>query len=115
MEAALASEIEAAIKAMVARLCPEARGRAMYGGTIFERRPGEPKSGFGGVFCYRHHVSLEFGYGALLDDPWGVLEGRGKLRRHVKLRSVSDIGAKHVEALLCQAIARASGQEPSQP
>ena len=105
MDAVLAAQIEAAIKEMVACLCPEARGRAMYGGTIFERRPGIYKSGFGGVFCYQHHVSLEFSRGAELEDPAGVLEGKGKMRRHIKLRALSDIETKHVEAYLRQAIA----------
>ena len=110
MDAVLASEIEAAIKAMVARLCPEARGRAMYGGTIFEREPGEFKSGFGGVFCYQNHVSLEFAQGALLEDPAGVLEGKGKMRRHIKLRRLDDIEARQVEDYLSRAISLNAAQ-----
>lgn len=105
MEPALAGEIEAAIREMVVRLCPEARGRAMYGGIVFERRPGDCKSGFCGVFCYRNHVSLEFGQGVRLDDPHGLLEGRGKARRHLKLRSLHDIESRQAEAFLRQAIA----------
>ncbi len=110
MDAVEAREIEVAVKEIVARLCPEARGRAMYGGTIFERQPGVYKSGFGGVFCYQRHVSLEFSEGARLNDPDGMLEGRGKARRHLKLRALSDIEAKQVEAFLIQAIALGTSQ-----
>jgi len=38
-------------------------------------------------------------------DPKGFLEGGGKARRHVKLRSVADIGAKGCADFLAQAVA----------
>jgi len=46
-------------------------------------------------FCYiapqRAYVNLGFFYGSDLDDATGLLEGDGKLLRHVKLRSVGDV------------------------
>ena len=46
-------------------------------------------------FCYvspqKAHVNLGFFYGADLPDPSGLLEGTGKLLRHVKLRSPADV------------------------
>ena len=104
MNAALAAEIEAAITAMLVRLHPAVKGREMYGGTYFESEPGVHKTGFCGVFCYTHHVSLAFTKGALLDDPQGVLEGDGKLRRHIKLRSMADLDTKGVKDYLRRAI-----------
>lgn len=51
------------------------------------------------------HVSLEFSKGAFFDDPVGQLEGTGKHRRHLKLRTVGDVDAKGTKALLKQAFA----------
>ena len=46
-------------------------------------------------FCYimpaSKHVNLGFNYGAELEDPKNLLEGTGKLFRHFKVRSLSDL------------------------
>ncbi len=46
-------------------------------------------------FCYimpaSKHVNLGFNYGAELDDPKSLLEGTGKLFRHIKIRKLSDL------------------------
>lgn len=46
-------------------------------------------------FCwiapYKKHVILGFYYGTELPDPEHVLEGTGKLMRHVKLYTIEDI------------------------
>ena len=46
-------------------------------------------------FCWvmpaTHHVNLGFNYGAELPDPTHLLEGTGKLFRHVKIRSTNDL------------------------
>jgi hypothetical protein len=41
---------------------------------------------FGYVNTFKSHVNVGFFYGALLQDPAGLLEGSGKRMRHVKLR-----------------------------
>jgi hypothetical protein len=41
---------------------------------------------FGYVNAFKDHVNVGFFFGALLDDPAGLLEGTGKRGRHVKLR-----------------------------
>lgn len=91
----------------VNRAFPSAGHRPMYGGIVFEREIGNPKSCVCGLYAYREHVSIEFSQGAALEDPFAVLEGAGKYRRHIKLRSMSDILAKDVEGY----IARAFGKE----
>src|SRR5712691_601134 len=40
---------------------------------------------------YTSHVNLMFSRGASLPDPAGLLEGTGKLARHVKLRTAEDL------------------------
>jgi hypothetical protein len=41
---------------------------------------------FGYVNSFRSHVNVGFFYGAMLEDPAGLLEGSGKRMRHVKLQ-----------------------------
>ena len=69
-----------------------------YGGILFAA--GKP---FCGIFSYTNHVSLEFSAGAALPDKHKVLEGDGKLRRHIKLVTIQDIESKHVRDYLALA------------
>ena len=77
---------------------PKATECVMYGGFMFAATVK-----FCGVFAYTEHVTLEFGRGCDLNDPHRVLEGSGKLRRHIKVHTHSDIKAKHVLAYIAQA------------
>jgi hypothetical protein len=47
-------------------------------------------------FCWlaphTEHVVFGFYYGAELPDPEGILEGTGRLMRHVKIRRAEDLG-----------------------
>jgi hypothetical protein len=40
---------------------------------------------------YRDHLQVMIMRGIMLDDPAGVLEGRGVNTRHIKYRSVEDV------------------------
>jgi hypothetical protein len=55
-------------------------------------------------FCWlspaSKHVSLGFNYGAELPDPKGLLDGTGKLFRHVKLMSLDDVEQPALRALV---------------
>lgn len=62
-----------------------------YGGLMFSSR-----RVFCGIIPYKAHVTLEFGEGASLPDPHGVLSGSGKQRRNIKLQKPSDIEEKKV-------------------
>lgn len=74
-----------------------------YGGTVFMTDPDTPSSLLGGVFAYTDHVSVEFSNGAGFSDPDGLLEGKGKARRHIKLRGLADLERKDVAGFLAQA------------
>lgn len=50
-------------------------------------------------------MSFEFSHGAGFADLHEHLEGKGKARRHVKLRDVGDIAGKDVAGFLAQAVA----------
>ena len=87
------------LRSTIVGLEPGITEEVKYGGILFG--VGKP---FCGIFCYAKHVSLEFGAGASLADPFEVLEGKGTLRRHIKLFSEQDIAGKHVGAYLVLAL-----------
>mgnify|MGYP000848256610 FL=1 len=84
-----------AVRSLVDSQFPDVEEVVKYGGILFS-------SGvqFCGVFAYKEHVSVEFGAGAEIKDGIGLLEGTGKGRRHIKLRTVADIEAKQLRAYL---------------
>jgi hypothetical protein len=49
------------------------------------------EAAFAYVNAFRDHVNVGFFRGAEMDDPAGLLEGTGKLMRHVKLRPEHDV------------------------
>ena len=97
-------EIVEAVRALVKKTFKASSEEVKYGGLLFS-------SGvqFCGVFAYREHVSVEFGSGAKIKDDIGHLEGAGKGRRHLKLKSVADIKTKKLVDYLSLAHRAASG------
>lgn len=88
-------EMVQAVRALVKKSFDASSEEVKYGGILFCA-----DVQFCGVFAYREHVSVEFGHGAKIKDPFGHLEGAGKGRRHIKLRSLSDITAKKLAEYL---------------
>jgi hypothetical protein len=92
-------ELVQALREIIPGLDSSVSEEVKYGGFLFSTdKP------FCGVFSYEKHVSLEFGAGASLPDKFNVLEGKGKLRRHIKLLTVQDISAKHIREYLVLAL-----------
>jgi hypothetical protein len=58
------------------------------------------------IIAHKSHVNLQLADGAELPDPTGIVEGTGKRIRHVKLRSVQDVGRADVRALISAEIVR---------
>lgn len=73
-----------------------------YGGLVFFQE----KELVGGIFFYKAHLSIEFSQGVALSDPHSVLEGKGKLRRHIKIRTVQDLLDKKVAHYIEEALAK---------
>ena len=92
------------VRSVVVAVAPAVEQRVMYGGIVFEA----PVM-FGGVFAYSRHVSVEFSRGCDLPDPYGVLEGKG-VRRHIKLREISDVERLHVREFISLAYAEISAR-----
>ncbi|HET9548142.1 MAG TPA: DUF1801 domain-containing protein [Desertimonas sp.] len=51
------------------------------------------------------YVNVGIAGGASLDDPAGLLEGTGKVHRHLKIRRADKLDDERVQALLRQAVA----------
>lgn len=94
-------EILEEIRTMVLALGRETREKVIYGGLMFSDKSGQD---WGGIFPYTHHLSFEFTQGAKLRDPASVLEGKGKKRRHLKIRSAADILDKNLAFFITEAI-----------
>lgn len=92
-------EIVEAVRALVKKTIETTSEEVKYGGILFT-------SGvqFGGVFAYKAHITVEFGNGAKINDPFGFLEGTGKGRRHVKLMTTSQIKDKKLAQYLSLAL-----------
>lgn len=87
--------IVARLRAMALASGPLITAEIKYGGILFASR-----TGFCGVFAYQHHVTVEFSDGSLLPDPHGILAGKGKFRRHIRIDAEHDIETKRVEQYL---------------
>jgi hypothetical protein len=71
---------------------------------------------FGYVNSFKSHVNVGFFYGALLEDPAGLLEGSGKRMRHVKLKPGPELSTAALRDLIDAAyvdIRARLGGEPS--
>jgi hypothetical protein len=55
---------------------------------------------FGYVNSFKSHVNVGFFYGAMLEDPAGLLEGSGKRMRHVKLKPGLELNAAALRDLI---------------
>lgn len=88
------------LRKLILAVDPAMSEEVKYGGLLFSA--GKP---FCGIFSYAQHVSVEFSQGAALADPHQVLEGAGKLRRHIKLQSGQDVQQKHVRDYVVAALA----------
>jgi Domain of unknown function (DU1801) len=54
----------------------------------------------------RTHVTLGIAHGAGLQDPSGLMEGAGKVHRHLKLRQLQDLDRPELHQLLAAAMAQ---------
>ena len=99
----VAEQLTEEIDSIIGEVCPGAGRRSMYGGIVFELEAGNHKTMVCGHFVYKNHVTLEFNQGYELRDPKGVLEGKGKYRRHIKLTRQGDIVEKYVRSMIEQA------------
>jgi len=87
------------LRGVVFKIYPKTNEKMMYGGIMFSL-----KDDFGGIFVRKNHVSFEFINGFKMKDPDKLLEGTEKLRRHLKIKSLSDIKNKKIDFFVKQAV-----------
>ena len=76
---------------------PKVNERIIYGGIMFTL-----DEDVGGLFVSTHHVSFEFSKGYTFRDPKTLLEGTGKYRRHLKLKTPEEVKTKDVSSFVKQ-------------
>jgi hypothetical protein len=86
-------------------------GYAVAIGFSFTGKP--MKDGFCHVVTYKSCVNLGFNRGALLADPERILEGSGKMIRHLRINDHDDLDRPLVRRFLRAAIQQVG--TPSQP
>ncbi|MCH7962778.1 MAG: DUF1801 domain-containing protein [Bacteroidetes bacterium] len=89
-----------AMREIVFSTYPKTDERIMYGGIMFSLN----NEDFGGLFVRKNHISLEFSKGFIMKDPNELLEGSGKFRRHLKIKSKEDVRNKDVDFFIKQAV-----------
>ena len=55
------------------------------------------------IAVYSNHVNLGFNDGASLDDPKGILQGSGKLIRHITIKTPEDLERPELRAYIRRA------------
>lgn len=103
------SSLALALREVVLEEAPEAieslvNGYAVAIGFSFTGKP--LKDGFCHVVTYTTHVNLGFNRGAQLPDPDSILQGSGKLIRHIRIRNHEDLDRPLVRRFLRAAIAQ---------
>lgn len=87
------------LREIVFEINPKIEEKIMYGGIMFSL-----EDSFGGIFPSQKHVSFEFSEGYKMEDPNSQLEGTGKFRRHLKIKTIEEIETKDVVFFVKQSI-----------
>ncbi len=66
---------------------------------------------FVGIMPYKKYISVIFDRGVELEDSDAVLEGKGHTMRHIKIHSLNDIEAKHVNSYINQSFTLTEEEE----
>ncbi len=97
-----AQQLALDLRKLILRLMPKASQKIHPGWGVIDYQLGE-KRDFISIGTQKKYVNLYFMRGAELSDPAGLLEGSGKLMRHVKIRSQKDLQNKALHALIRKA------------
>jgi len=105
MEIKESQKIVEKIQEIILEISPDANEKSMYGGFVYELDFLKPKRLFCGIFVRKDYVTIEFDRGTELKDTADILEGSGKNRRHLTIRSLSEIQSKKVKHFFKQSYA----------
>ncbi len=100
------------LRDFVLQVAPELAETIAFNALCYSK-PDQPYGVIGGNVCLiglgGDRLRLGFIHGAFLPDPDGLLQGTGKSKRHIELRSVKDIRRQPFERLIRAAIAHQPG------
>ncbi len=88
-----------ALRKFVNRVAPKLQESVKWGNGCWVKG----KDPVAYVYSAPTYVQLGFFRGSLLEDPHGLLEGKGRYVRHIQVRKLGDIDEKAFGALLRQA------------
>ena len=88
------------MRKIVFNIYPNTGEKIMYGGILFSLNSED----FSGLFVRKNHISFEFSNGYRMKDPNQFLEGSGKFRRHLKIKTYADIENKDLAFFIKQAV-----------
>ena len=87
------------LRSIIQTAAPDAEEALKWGQPCYSRNS---------LFCYlqraKQHVTLGFQKGSQMNDPAGVLQGTGKMMRHLKFERSADIDEAQCTALLIEAL-----------
>jgi uncharacterized protein YdhG (YjbR/CyaY superfamily) len=87
------------LRALMKKHAPHAKEGISYGILAWKM-----KRMIAVVNATRHHITFAFSGGAHFEDKYGLLEGVGKVSKHVKLTSLADINATALRYYIKQAV-----------
>lgn len=91
-----------ALRELILRLAPKAEQKIYTGWGVIDFQLGG-KRDLLSIGPQKKYVNLYFMKGVELPDPAGLLEGTGKMLRHVKIRAEKDLQNKALHALILKA------------
>jgi hypothetical protein len=100
-QAPLQQAIIRKVRALVKRSAPQLVESLKWGNACWV----DGKAPIAYVYCAPDHVQFGFMHGSALADPRGLLQGRGRFVRHVKLRRAADVAPRVLAAFLREAVA----------
>jgi len=85
-------EIMLRLRELVSEVVPDAEEAIKWGTPVFSKVKN---------ICYmavfRKHVTFAFYDGRMLKDPEGILQGTGKMMKHIKLKTLDDIDQEQIK------------------
>ena len=93
---------------LMASVNPKARQEVSlsWGGYLLFKQPAAGGNSVCWVTAHKKHISLGFSEGAELSDPAGLLEGKGKHSRHVKVKTPEQLALPELRELIAEAWSR---------
>jgi len=109
-----ACDLALELRDFVLEVAPEVAESNAFNALCYHK-PDRPYGVIGGNVCMigvrGDHVELGFIHGAFLPDPDGILEGKGKAKRHIVIRNRKDFRRRAVKRLIRAALAHEPAAE----